>query len=317
MGTPEFAAVILRKILSQPDFEVVAVFAQPDKRAGRGLKTILPGAVARVAATDSIPLYQPTTLKDGAALETIKAARPDFLVVAAYGKIIPDAILETPKYDCLNVHGSLLPAYRGAAPAQRAVMDSWRGDDETGVCVMRVVPELDAGPVYAARKIVIGTHTSASLLAEMAREGADLLIATMRAIAEENIRPAEQDASKATFAPKLTKEDGLIHWTDPLKKIDAQIRAVYPWPGATARVRLAGQEIDRIIKIENARAEERPERDREPGTIVREGAEIRIYCADGYFVIDQVKPEGKAAMKASDYLNGQVPGKLKICGRCE
>lgn len=304
MGTPEFARTILKKIYEEKNLDIVGVLAQPDKQAGRGLKNIEIGAVKKFAIENGLSLFQPESLKNDAIVESIIELKPDFIVVAAYGKIIPENIISIPKFDCINVHASLLPAFRGAAPVQRAIMESWNGREETGVSIMRVVKELDAGPVYSQKKIAIGNRASDSLLSELAQAGANLLIKTIYDIVNLNLIPQEQESDKATYARKLTKEEGFINCNHYVEQLDAQIRAVSGWPGARMNLKF-NDKIPAIslqftisgFKKENIEVAQ-------IGKIIADKKVFKIICKNGHLILDKIKPQGKKWMTAKDFFNG-------------
>ncbi|MDE5833656.1 MAG: methionyl-tRNA formyltransferase [Desulfovibrio sp.] len=305
MGTPLFAKIILEALYDNKNFEICAVFAQPDKRSGRGLKKVEFCEVKSYALEHNLLLKQPQTLKDEEVFQEINELSPDFIVVAAYGKILPEKIIKIPKYDCINVHGSLLPAYRGAAPIQRAIMDSWKGVNETGVSIMRVTPELDAGPVYSHKELEIGAHSSETLSITMAKIGAELLISTLLYIIEYNLQPVEQEHGKATFAPKLQKSDGFINCSHSLKQIEACVRAITPWPGARIQLLLPNTNKKTILEISICGSENILSNKQLIGQVFFENKCLKIYCKDGCLIVDRVKPEGKRWMSALDYFNGK------------
>ena len=206
MGTPDFAACSLRKLLDE-DFEVVGAFCQPDKPRGRGHR-LQACEVKNAVLAAGLPVFQPERLRDGAALEILRELRPDIIVVVAYGRILPDEILTLPKYGCVNVHGSLLPKYRGSAPIQRAVMD---GAPETGVTTMYLASEMDAGDMIFSASTPIGpTETAGELFDRLAPMGAELLVKTLRAIEAGTAPRIPQDHGAATYAPPLTREEAAI-----------------------------------------------------------------------------------------------------------
>lgn len=237
-GTPEFAVESLKALIDS-NHEVVGVITQPDKPKGRGQK-VQPPPVKEEALKHGIPVFQPEKIKNNPEiLDTIKKLNPDISVVVAYGKILPEEIINIPKYKTINVHASLLPKYRGAAPIQRAIME---GDEETGVCIMEIVKELDAGDVYQCRKVKINPDDDIITLHDkLAKEGADLLIEVLNKIEKGQITKTPQDHSNATYAKPIEKEEGKIDWKRPAKDIFNQIRALKVWPKAFTEFR--GQQI--------------------------------------------------------------------------
>ncbi|MBX6323383.1 MAG: methionyl-tRNA formyltransferase, partial [Rhodospirillaceae bacterium] len=228
MGTPAFAVPSLEALLDA-GHDVVAVYTQPPRPAGRG-KRPMPSPVHEVALVRGLVVRTPRSLRKPAEAAAFAALRLDAAVVVAYGLILPKAILEAPRLGCINLHASLLPRWRGAAPIQRAIL---AGDAETGVSVMLMDEGLDTGPVLATDRTAIGPQTTAAeLQEELATRGARLLVATLAAYADGEVKPVPQPSTGATYAPKLTREEGRIDWSQPASALDRQIRAFAPWPGA-------------------------------------------------------------------------------------
>ena len=230
MGTPDFAATVLRHVAAWPGCEVVAAYCQPDRPAGRGHK-LQPPAVKVLAQELGIPVFQPLNFKDEADRAALAGLRPDALVVAAYGLILPQSVLDIPTIGPFNVHGSLLPQYRGAAPIQRAIMD---GNHLTGITIMRMERGLDTGPMLLQRALGIGIDdTAATMHDELADLGGRLMVEVLRQYADgDPSTPIPQEEALATYAAKLTKADGHIDWDEDAAVIHARIRGVTPWPGA-------------------------------------------------------------------------------------
>jgi len=300
-GTPDFAVPSLEALL-RSRHRIVGVVTQPDRPRGRGQKTT-DGPVKAHAMAARVPLLQPARLKDDSFLAALAAHRADLGVVAAYGKILTDDVLATPRLGMINVHASLLPRYRGAAPVHRAVM---AGETETGVTIMRVVKALDAGPMLAKVTRVIGPdETSDEVERDLASRGADLLVATIEALAEDRARETSQIDSEATYAHRLTKEDGLVHWDCPAVDIHNQIRGLHPWPHAFSFAR--GQ---RVILHRSALGSW-SDATGVPGTVL-EAAGDRLIVATGagplQLLVMQV--EGKRPLAARDFLAGHplMPG---------
>lgn len=295
MGTPDFAAVSLEKLIAE-GFDVVGVFTQPDKPKGRGMKMI-PCETKEVAMKHGLPVYQPEKLRDGTALAILKDLAPDILVVVAYGRILPVDILELPQYGAINVHGSLLPKYRGSAPIQRAVLN---GDKVTGVSTMYLAQEMDAGDVIYQAETEIGEfETSAELFDRMAVMGAELLVKTLRDI-EAGIAPrVPQPTEGVTFARPLDKSECPINWNKTPREIVKHIYGMQTWPVATAEISGETFKIHAGAYTENHTA-------KAPGEIVSAGkGGIEIACANGETVmITELQAAGKKRMKASDYLLG-------------
>ena len=227
-GTPDFALPSLERLLASPH-PVVAVVTRPDRPRGRGQR-VSASPVKRLAVERGLPVLQPPRLAPDAVREEIAAYRPDLAVVAAYGRILPEALLETPRLGTINVHASLLPRYRGAAPIQRAIL---AGETTTGVTIIRLVREMDAGPMLARRTRPIGRdETSPAVERGLAELGADLLLEAVAALDAGSATETPQDHAAATFAPRITREDGLIDWRRPARAIHDQIRGLHPWPHA-------------------------------------------------------------------------------------
>ena len=294
MGSPEFAVPCLRAVAAA--HEVVVVVSQPDKPAGRGGELRAPAV--KVAAQElGLPIIQPKSARNGELAQALRDARVDVAIVVAYGKILPKDVLEAPPLGCINVHGSLLPKYRGAAPVQWAVID---GEAETGVSIMQLDEGMDTGPVWAERRVAIGPEeTSGELLARLAPIGAAALIEALPVIASGTARPVAQDHARATHAKMLDKTDGAIDWAQPARAIAARIRGVDPWPGAYATLR--GQPIKLFRAIVTERAAEAG-----AGTVVaidREG--VHVACTGGVVAIREVQAAGKKRMAAQAFASGR------------
>ena len=312
MGTPAFAATILEKLLKTEEFDIVGVFCGPDKRLGRGMK-LAACETKKLALCYNLPIFQPVSLKNPEIVNAIGNSKPDFLVVAAYGMLIPQEILDIPVKAALNVHASLLPAYRGAAPIQRAIMENGQGTGKTGISIMKVVKALDAGPVYAQAEIAIGRHDRPSLERELAVLGADLLVDTLRELAADKVQALEQDEDKVTWAPKLEKRDGLIDWRKTVAEVDALVRGVTPWPGARTSFMLLGRDGTIPVILTPGEPGEKEE-NLQPGQIARVKNGLRIACADGWYIPGSVHPEGGREMGAADFANGYCKVKTGLCG---
>ncbi|MCX6544716.1 MAG: methionyl-tRNA formyltransferase [Acidobacteria bacterium] len=304
-GTPQFAVPSLRALLTSSHI-VAGVFTQPDKPRGRGQR-VTESPVKQLAREHGIPVLQPDRLKDEATLAALRALAPDLGVVAAYGRILPAAVLATPPLGLVNVHASLLPRHRGAAPVHRAVM---AGDLETGISIMRVVQALDAGPVYRTATRLIGPDdTSAEVEEDLARIGAELLLEVIADIVSGLAAPAPQDDHASTYAPRLQKEEGAIDWSASSSVIHNQVRGLHPWP--LAWTWLAGH---RLIILTTRLDSPAGAIEREslagfntaaPGTIVgisRDALSVRT--GDGVLDVVLVRPEGRRAMSVGDFAAG-------------
>ena len=300
-GTPAFAVPTLEALL-RSRHPVVGVVTQPDRPRGRGQKTTA-APVKSLTAAAGVPILQPQRLRDAAFLNDLTALSADLGVVAAYGKILTDQVLDVPKHGLLNVHASLLPRYRGAAPVHRAVI---AGERETGVTIMRVVQALDAGPMLARVARPIGaSETSDDVERDLARLGAALLVETLDRLADGDVTETPQIESEATYARKLTKEDGLVDWSAPAERIHNLIRGLHPWPHA---VTFLGSRrfILRQSRWTNGRAA-----DAAAGVIVEAaGDQLAVATGNGILEITEIQAEGKRPMTVREFLPGHplTPG---------
>lgn len=295
MGTPDFAAASLKKLIDEK-CDVVGVFTQPDKPKGRGME-LAASPVKVLALENGIPVYQPVKMRDGTALEMIKALEPDILVVVAYGRILPDDILAVPKYGAINVHGSLLPKYRGAAPIQWAVLN---GDKITGVTTMYLASEMDTGDIIYTAETEIGEYeTSGELFDRLKDMGAELLVKTLRDIDAGTAPRAPQDHSKASYVTMLDKSICPIDWNKTPREVLKHIYGLQPWPVAT--MELEGKTV-RVFaaKYTDGKTE------KVPGAVVStDKGGLEIACADGEtLLITELQAPGKKRMGAEDYLRG-------------
>jgi methionyl-tRNA formyltransferase len=300
-GTPEFAVPTLRALI-ESRHPVVALVSQPDRPRGRGHR-LSPTPTKELAMAHGIPVLQPERLRDDAFLSSLAATRPDLGVVAAYGKLLPDQLLAIPPLGMINVHASLLPRWRGAAPVHRAVI---AGDPQTGITIMRVVKELDAGPMLATKRRPIDPdETSEDVERDLGRLGADLLLNVVEEIAARTATETPQDDSQATYAPKITKAEGAIEWSLPAERIHNLVRGLQPWPLVSARIGGARVLLHRTALTSAASPDK-------PGTIVRAEADrFEIVAGDGGVLrLLAVQPEGRRAMTAREFLAGRhiVPG---------
>jgi methionyl-tRNA formyltransferase len=304
-GTPEFAVPSLSALIDaadatpkRPPIEVVAVYTQPDRPAGRG-RQLQASPVKSLALTAGLPVVQPESLKkDPDAVRQLADFGADLMVVVAYGLLLPVAVLEAPRLGCINVHASLLPRWRGAAPIQRALL---AGDTETGVCIMRMEAGLDTGPVYHRVHTPIGPRdTAADLHDRLADLGATALLDALPGIADGTLAAEPQSEDHVTYAHKLTKEEAIIDWSQSAETIERAVRAFNPWPVAQTRL---DAETLRIWE-----AEVNPEctvTDR-PGTVIAAGKSgIEVATGQGVLRIVRLQPSGKRAMGAADYLNAR------------
>lgn len=289
MGSPDFAVLSLKVITEL--YNVVGVVTQPDKPAGRG-KTLTPCPVKVTALELGLPLVQPAKMRD--ALPQLQTWQPDLILVAAFGKILRPNVLNLPPLGCLNVHASVLPRHRGAAPINAAIL---AGDSETGITLMKMDEGLDTGDMLAIRSTPISpSDTATTLTNRLAQVGADLVRAALPRYLAGELTPQPQDNAQATYAPQLKKEDGRLQWTESAVALERRVRAMSEWPGAF--LLLDGNPI-KIL-----RAHVRPDRIAAPGRVVKINGQPAIGTAAGALVLDEIQPPGKKPMPAASYLNG-------------
>jgi methionyl-tRNA formyltransferase len=298
-GTPDFAVPTL-EALHGSGHPVVAVVTQPDRARGRGHHSQA-GPVKRLAERYGMTVLQPERLREQAFLETLRTFEADLGVVAAYGKILTDAVLAIPRLGLVNVHASLLPRYRGAAPIHRAVM---AGENVTGVTIMRVVKALDAGPMMSCAARPIGDmETSVDVERDIARIGARLLVETVDAIAEGRASETLQNDAEATYAHKIEKIDGIIEWSRSARQIHNQIRGLHPWPHAYSE--LQGERTI-ILQSQIEGEPQQPDTSAEPGTIlVAHSGQLKVQTGDGVLRILTLQREGRRPLSARDFLAGR------------
>jgi methionyl-tRNA formyltransferase len=293
-GTPSFAIPALKNLIQGLE-EVVAVITQPDRRKGRGLKFIFP-PVKELTLQFGLSLLQPENVKEEAFQEKLRGLQPDLFVVVAYGKIFPKSLLNIPKYGAVNVHASLLPKYRGAAPIAWAIL---KGEKETGVTTMMMDEGMDTGDILLQKKISIGEEeTGETLHDKLAKFGAQLLVETIERMKGGNIRPTPQDHSKATYASPIKKEDTYIDWGKEAIEIDRQVRAFNPNPGACTKW------ADQLLKIYRGEVREGTHKAK-AGTVVWVGSDfIEVETGKDSFLVKEVQLEGKKRMSVRDFLSG-------------
>lgn len=290
MGTPDFAVPALERLV-ESSHEVVAVFTQPDKPRGRKM-IMTPPDVKVCAEKYNIPVYQPNTFKDGEALKIIEDYNPDTIVVAAYGKILPKAVLDAPKYGCINIHGSLLPKYRGASPIQQAVLN---GDKITGITTMLMDVGLDTGDILLQAETEIGENeTSGELFDRLAVLGGDLLMDTLSSLEKCEITPKKQDESLASHTVKIDKSSCPIDFSKTAVEVHNQVRGLNPWPVATTRI---GEKNVKVYSTKLCK------KNGKEGTILSVKPLI-VACGEGSVEICQLQPEGKKQMTAEAFVAG-------------
>jgi len=299
MGTPDLARVILDGIASEPWVQLDAVVSQPDRPSGRHLHPT-PSAVSAAALARGLPLLRPDRARDPGFISRIQELKPDVILVAAYGQLLPRTLLEIPRLGCLNVHTSLLPRWRGAAPIQWAIAS---GDAETGVSLMRMDEGLDTGPVIATRRTPIGdTETSAALHDRLALLGVDLVREEIPPYAAGLRTPVPQPVDGVTLAPKITREDGRLDWTRPAGELARRLRAFTPWPGAHCSI--PAEPRPKLLKVHSAHLVQTATR-AEPGTVItREPNGLVVACGTDALVLTEVQPEGGRRMAIRDFLAG-------------
>ncbi len=301
MGTPDFARIVLKKVLEWPGGAVVGVYSQPDRPSGRGRKVSF-SPVKELALEHGLPVLQPPNFKSPEEVDKLADFSPDYLVVAAYGLILPPAVLDTAAEMPINVHASLLPLYRGAAPIQRAIIE---GRSRTGISIMRLTPGMDEGPVLMEKSLAIEERdTAQSLHDKLALLGGELVVKTLEALKQGKIVPVQQDHARATYAAKLTKEEGRIIWDRPAKEVHDQIRGMFPWPGAYFDwTTPAGKAIRLKVYPGRAGGDRPPEIS--PGTVTGlEDECLSIACRDKMYLTARVKPENSREMSARSFYCG-------------
>ncbi len=296
-GTPDFAATALKALLDA-GHTVVGVYSQPDRPAGRGRK-LMPSPVKQVALEANLPVFQPDSLKPEDAQQELAALQPDVMIVAAYGLILPKAVLAIPRHGCLNIHASLLPRWRGAAPIQRAIA---AGDRETGITIMQMDVGLDTGDMLLKEATPIGPDdTGGSLHDRLAEMGGKAIIKALASLAKGELTGEAQNGDEANYAHKLSKEEGHIDWTRSAPEIERLIRAFNPWPGTFTDLG------DQRIRIHQAEALAQSS-DKTPGTVLRREREgIDIACGNGSLRVTSVQLPGTRALSVNDLINGGKP----------
>ena len=292
-GTPEFAVPSLRALLNSPH-RILCVYTQPDRPAGRGRK-LTPSPIKDLALAQGIEVRQPLSLKGEAEVAALAALQPDLMVVVAYGLLLPRGILEVPRLGCINVHASLLPRWRGAAPIQRSIE---AGDRETGVTIMQMEAGLDTGPMYLAKAIPIGAEDTGGLLHDrLAELGASALQDALPGIAQGTLRPRPQDDALATYASKLSKDEALIDWTRPAADLARKVRAFNPWPVAQTRWG------DGVLRIWGARALAGGDTVSAGQVLTASKSGIDVKTGDGILRITELQAPGKRPMTTAEFVN--------------
>ena len=299
MGTPDFAVPALKSLLDPPpgdSWQVVTVVTQPDRPSGRGRK-LTPSPVKVAAEQAGTPVWQPETLRTEAAVTQLAALKSDLIVVAAFGQILRQNVLGLPPRGCINIHASLLPRWRGAAPITAAIR---AGDAETGITLMQMDAGLDTGPIIVQRAIPIRTdHTTGTLTTDLAQVGAALLIETLPAWLAGQITPRPQDSERVTLAPRLKKEEGEIDWSRPAVEIERLVRAFQPWPGTYTQGPRGEFKVLAVELVSEITGQG------EPGTVFKRAGQVYVTTGQGVIRLITVQPAGKKEMAAVAMLNGQ------------
>jgi methionyl-tRNA formyltransferase len=288
-GTPEFAVPSLRRLAERPEFSIEAVITQPDRPRGRG-GNVTASLVKEAALELGLHVYQPESVKSESSQDFLKRIAPDAVVIIAYGQIIPARLLTIPRLGWLNVHGSLLPKYRGAAPIHWAIAN---GEAVTGLTTMQINAGMDTGPTLLRREIAIGAdETSPELAARMSAMGAELIVETLLQFDRGELAPSPQDETGVSYAPILKKEDGRINWQQPAQRIYNRMRGFTPWPGSYSTFR--GQICQLWGQPETPGTTEAPSAQKAPGEIIAGAKEIHVACAEGTFLrLESIQVEGR------------------------
>jgi methionyl-tRNA formyltransferase len=299
MGTAELACASLNALVEEPDFGIAAVVTQPDRPKGRALK-LQPSPVKEAALRAGLPVLQPERARDVAFLAELRRLAPDYIVVAAYGQLLPKAMLDLPPGGCINVHASLLPKYRGAAPIQWAILN---GESETGVTIMQIAEKLDAGDILTQRATpIVAEDTAATLHDRLARMGADLLVQTLKGCIQNTVSARPQVEAEVVYARKITKEDGRLNWAQPARALWNRVRAFVPWPGAYTT--MPGGMKTRTVKIWQTSV---LEQDGGTSGLVLQADKngITVACAAGSALrIHELQLEGGRRLTAAEFLAG-------------
>ncbi len=304
MGTPDFAVAPLKKLISE-GYEVAGVFTQPDKPVGR--KAVLtPPPVKVTALENNIPVFQPVSLKNGEGVKLLEELKPDICVVVAYGKILPEDFLNYPKYGCINIHGSILPKYRGASPIQCSVLN---GDEYAGVTSMQMDIGLDTGDMLITEKLrILENETTGELYERLTHLGAEVLIKTLISIENGTASPIKQDESQSSYAPMLDKSMSPVNWSDSAEKIHNQIRGLDPWP--VAQTVLDGKNL----KLFRSKITDKVSGAPGEASSLKEG--LAVVCGDNKaLLIEEVQYEGKKRMKSADFLRGFKLSEKTVLGK--
>jgi methionyl-tRNA formyltransferase len=301
LGTPDFAVASLETLIAAPEFKVIAIITQPDKKIGRH-QELVPPPIKKIAAKHHIEVYQPEKIKTE--VDKIKSLKPDLIVVTAYGQIIPSSILEIPTYGCVNVHGSLLPKYRGAACLQAPILN---GNRYSGVTIMKMDAGLDTGPILKQAKIKLGQEETVETLHDkLSALGAKVLIPTLIKYCAGKLKAKKQNSHRASYVKMLKKEDGKIDWHLPAKKIERMVRALNPWPGTYCLLHRPDLKINSVLfKILAVRPKIIKIKRHIPGEIFNHNGALAVKSShDQALIISKLQLEGRKAMDVDEFLRG-------------
>lgn len=295
IGTGEIGVRLLDSLNENPNIDLALVVTGVDKPAGRKME-LQPSAIKKTALELGLEVYQPEAIKSPEAVEKLKNVAPDVILVMAYGQLLSQEVLDIPKIDCLNVHTSLLPKYRGASPIQSVILN---GEKQTGITLMRMVKEMDAGPMYEQFKILLmsALETAGTLEARLAKLAAEKVPNSLVQIVEGKLEPTEQNEAEATFVTKISKADGQINWDEPAELIERKIRAFNPWPSCYTFFK------GKRLKIHGAIAKNM-DASAPPGTVVEKDGGVGVVTGKGILELIEVQPEGKKPQTMKEFLNG-------------
>jgi methionyl-tRNA formyltransferase len=304
-GTPEFAVPALNALVAS-NHQLVGVYTQPDRPSGRGRK-LTASPVKCVAEQCGIPVYQPVSLRETDAIQQLRDLRPDVMVVVAYGLILPSQVLEIPTKECINIHASLLPRWRGAAPIHRAIIS---GDQQTGITIMRMQATLDTGPILLQRSIPIHKQTSAELFEQLAKIGAETLMSVITTIESGTVQAQIQDESLATYAKKISKEEARLDWQQPAQVLVRQVRGLNPWPVANT---LLNDKILRIWQAQPVNQAVEKNSGLQPGQIISDGRnQFHVVTGDGVLELLEVQLPGGKRLTAAQFLNAHLVDGIQL-----
>jgi len=295
IGTPEFGLPSLRALAADDSFKIVAVITQPDRPVGRSQKAVAP-AIKQEAEKLGLKVMQPEKIRE--ITEELKKLAPDIIVVVAYAQIIPEEILNLPKHGCINIHGSLLPKYRGASVIQAAIMN---GDRETGITIMKMDKTLDTGPIiYQTKTLIAPTENAETLSDKLAKLGGEVITPTLKAYIAGKLKPLPQNPKLSSYVPVLKKSDGQLDWNKPAAELERIVRALQPWPGTYAKIKESGE----ILKITKVAPHFFELNDQPVGKIFHYKNQLAVQTGRDTLIIERLQLEGKKEVSADEFLNG-------------